>query len=159
VELVTGIVTAVAGFSPVNFIIACCFIVIFFSDWIYGFIPDEMTLILLVIGLLTNWYNWMIGLLALLVLLGVFLVTRGRGIGFGDVKLIFPLGLLLGWPNILTMVFGASILGGGYALILLLLRRKKFGDTIALGPFLIIGSVFALCESGQLLDYVLRVRP
>lgn len=150
VELLTGLVFLLA--TPVWVIVACCFIVIFFSDWIYGLIPDEMTLILLITGIFLNWNNWSVGFVALLVLLGLFVVTRGKGIGFGDVKLIFPLGLLLGWPKILVMFYITSILGGLYALILLLLRRRKFGDTIALGPFLIIGTVIALCVKDSLLS-------
>jgi prepilin signal peptidase PulO-like enzyme (type II secretory pathway) len=145
VEAVAGMATAMIGFSPVNLIIAYCFIVIFFSDWIYGLIPDEATVILAILGLVLNFGNWPVGLGAFGVLLILYAATRGRGVGFGDVKLVFPLGLLLGWPKILAMGYAASLLGGGYALILLLLRRKKFGDTIALGPFLIIGAVIALC--------------
>ncbi|MEK7127582.1 MAG: prepilin peptidase [Patescibacteria group bacterium] len=152
VELLTAVVTVLLATNFISLLTAYCFIVIFFSDWIYGLIPDEATLILLIVGIFLNWNNWLIGLLALLVLLSVFLVTRGRGIGFGDVKLIFPLGLLLGWPKILVMFYAASIMGGGYALFLLVLHRKKFGDTIALGPFLIIGTVAALCIKDSLLS-------
>lgn len=150
VEIITGLAFLLT--NPVWVVVACCFIVIFFSDWIYGLIPDEMTLILIILGILSGLSNLLVGLIAFLILLGLFAITKGRGIGFGDVKLIFPLGLLLGWPKIIIMVYVTSILGGGYALFLLLLHRRKFGDTIALGPFLIIGTVAALCIKDSLLS-------
>ncbi len=47
--------------------------------------------------------------------MGLFLVlwlaTRRRGLGFGDVKLVFPLGLLVGWPQVLVSTFLAFVLG------------------------------------------------
>jgi len=151
VELLTAIVTIIIGANVLSLVIAYCFILIFFSDWIYGLIPDEATVVLVVVGLLFYWNNWLTGLLSLLTLLSLFIVTRGRGIGFGDVKLIFPLGLLLGFPKILIMFYVTSIIGGLYALGLLLLKRRRFGETIALGPFLIIGTITALCVSDTLL--------
>ncbi len=33
------------------------------------------------------------------------LITQGRGMGLGDVKLAFLMGLILGWPNILVALF------------------------------------------------------
>lgn len=158
VELLTAIITVILGFN-LYLLIAYCFIIIFFSDWIYGLIPDETTLILSIIGILNNLGNLWVGLIAFLILLTLFVITKGRGIGFGDVKLIFPLGLLLGWPGIFVMFYTASILGGLYALILLLLHRKKFGDTIALGPFLIIGTVIALCVKPSLLSNLWWLSP
>lgn len=158
VELLTATITVILGFN-LYLLIAYCFIVIFFSDWIYGLIPDETTLILSIIGILNNLGNLWVGLIAFLILLTLFIITKGRGIGFGDVKLIFPLGLLLGWPGIFVMFYTASILGGLYAFILLLLHRKKFGDTIALGPFLIIGTVIALCVKPSLLSNLWWLSP
>ena len=145
VELITALTFVAVGPNGVNLLIAGSFILIFFSDWIYGLIPDEATVLLTVIGIVTKFSNWPIGLVGFLALLTLFVVTKGRGIGFGDVKLIFPLGLLLGFPNILLMFYVTSISGGLYALGLLLLKRKRFGETIALGPFLIIGTITALC--------------
>lgn len=159
VELLTALVTVLLATNFIGLITAYCFIIIFFSDWIYGLIPDETTLILSILGILSNLGNLWVGLIAFLILLTLFVITKGRGIGFGDVKLIFPLGLLLGWPGIFVMFYAASILGGLHALVLLLLHRKKFGDTIALGPFLIIGTVIALCVKPSLLSNLWWLSP
>ena len=55
----------------------------------------------------------------------VHLVTRGKGMGFGDVKLAFALGFLLGWPDMLFAVLFAFLLGGFWSSIMLLFSRLR----------------------------------
>ena len=69
----------------------------------------------------------------------IHLLTRGRGIGFGDVKLAAAAGLLLGWPDIalsllLAFVIGA-VVGGG----LMFFKRKTLHDAVPFGPFIAVG--------------------
>jgi len=69
----------------------------------------------------------------------IYLLTRGRGIGFGDVKLAAAAGLLIGWPDIalsllLAFIVGA-IVGGG----LMLFKRKTIHDAVPFGPFIAVG--------------------
>ncbi len=74
------------------------------------------------------------------------LVSPG-GMGFGDVKLLGLLGVLLGW-------FGWPVLGVGVVLgfvagalgtvVLLVLRRAGWRSEVALGPSLLLGAVLAL---------------
>lgn len=65
--------------------------------------------------------------------------------GFGDVKLAFFMGLLLGFPRIVVALYIAFLTGALVSLILILMRKKKLrGDTIAFGPFLIIGTILSL---------------
>ncbi|BCX15785.1 MAG: hypothetical protein KatS3mg098_014 [Candidatus Parcubacteria bacterium] len=59
--------------------------------------------------------------------------------GMGDVKLIFALGLLFGWPDILLIIFVAFILGALVSLILILLGKKKVSDLVPFGPFIVLG--------------------
>ncbi len=74
-----------------------------------------------------------------------------RGLGFGDVKLLGLLGILLGW-------FGWSVLGLGVVLgffvgalgtvVLLVLRRAGWRSEVALGPSLLLGAALALLLVG-----------
>lgn len=84
------------------------------------------------------------------------LITKGRGMGYGDVKLGFLIGLLNSMPlsygtsavtrymYVASAMFLSFILGAIYSLFLILMKRKKMGDTIAFGPFLIMGSTIIL---------------
>lgn len=63
-------------------------------------------------------------------------VTRGRGLGFGDVKLACCIGAAFGAARALRCLQIAFVLGGVYAVALLLLRKAKRGDEIRFAPFL-----------------------
>ena len=84
--------------------------------------------------------NTLLGLIFGLVFIGlIYVVSLGRGIGFGDVKLAAAAGLLMGWPDIalaliLAFIIGA-IVGGG----LMLFRHKSRRDAVPFGPFIAIG--------------------
>jgi leader peptidase (prepilin peptidase) / N-methyltransferase len=81
-------------------------------------------------------------------LLALHLLSRGRGLGLGDVKLGTAIGAGCG-PSAGAVALGAAfVIGGAYAAWLLVTRRAKRGDAIPFGPFLGIGTLTALvaCE-------------
>lgn len=145
VELVTSLFFVMTGFNPVMLAIGSIFIVIFFSDLIYGLIPDEMILLGVI---LAGVQNLLIGFITALpfLILAVF-----KKMGYGDVKLALLMGLLLGWPKIGVALWFGFVLGGLTAGILLVLRKTKLSATIPLGPFLIIGLVISVLFSDKLL--------
>lgn len=69
----------------------------------------------------------------------LFLISGGRGIGMGDVKLAFAAGLVLGWPDIALATILAFILGGIWGAFLFFTKRKAMQDQLAFGPFLVLG--------------------
>lgn len=71
------------------------------------------------------------------------LVVRG-GLAVGDLYLVTPIGLLLGWPVIFSALFAAAFFAAGTSLVLLALRRVGMRTYIPFGPFLVGGAVFAL---------------
>ncbi|SRR5258706_4024475 len=71
-------------------------------------------------------------------------IKKVDGFGWGDIYLAPSLGLLLGWPKILPGVFISFLLGSLVAVSLILLGKKKFGQYLPLGPFLITGTAIAL---------------
>lgn len=75
----------------------------------------------------------------------VVAVTRGRGMGLGDVKLAGALGLLLGFPDVLLAAGLAFITGSLWSLPFLLTRRKGLKSVIPFGPFLILGAFLTVC--------------
>jgi leader peptidase (prepilin peptidase) / N-methyltransferase len=74
-------------------------------------------------------------------LMALYLITRGRGLGLGDVKLGVAMGAGLGpWCGALALG-AAFISGGGYAALLLASKRAANNDAIAFGPFLALGTM------------------
>ncbi len=69
------------------------------------------------------------------------LVTRGRGIGFGDVKLAFAIGLLFGWPDIAIITMLSFIIGGLWSVGLMLIGAKKMKDRVPFAPFFVLGAL------------------
>lgn len=97
----------------------------------------------------------LIGATAGLFLPGILVLpSRGKLMGFGDVKLGGVVGLWLGFPAVLTAFWLAFVLGGIVSLFLLSSGRKRAGDQIAFGPFLVLGSLVAYRFSTILLSYV-----
>lgn len=85
----------------------------------------------------------------------LIIVTRGKGMGWGDVKLVLFLGLVLGFPKLLVGLFLAFLIGSVVALGLILGGKKSFGQTVPFGPFLSLGSLIALLWGERLLSWYL----
>jgi len=66
----------------------------------------------------------------------LWFLTKGRGIGIGDVKLMIPLGLLLGTSATIILLLVSFIAGGAYGLWLLLTKRATLKTAVPFGPFL-----------------------
>ncbi|MDB5072721.1 MAG: peptidase prepilin type [Candidatus Eremiobacteraeota bacterium] len=77
-------------------------------------------------------------------LLALHLLTRGRGLGLGDVKLGTAIGVGFGASAGLIALGAAFVAGGVYASFLLATRRARRGDAIRFGPFLAVGTVVAM---------------
>ncbi len=71
-------------------------------------------------------------------------VTKGKGMGEGDILIAIFIGLLTGYPVILVALLIAFLTGSLVGVILILLGRKKMKSEIAFGPFLIAGAYLAL---------------
>jgi leader peptidase (prepilin peptidase)/N-methyltransferase len=78
------------------------------------------------------------------------LIIRG-GIAMGDLYLIVPIGLLLGWPAIFTAIFMGALLSAVVGIALLVTRRAGMRSYIPFGPFLVAGLVLALVWDPTLL--------
>lgn len=79
----------------------------------------------------------------------IWAATSGNGLGFGDVKLMIPLGLLVGLTGTLTIVFLAFLSGGLTATFLLLSKRATLKTAVPFGPYL-LAAAFAVLGSPEL---------
>lgn len=123
-------------------------------------IPVGINIFILTLGLirivtdLSHWLSYGIGLLSVSIpLLLIYLVTKGRGIGGGDVKLMAAAGLLIGWKlNVLGFLLGC-ILGS----IIHVCRMKLSGEgrTLAMGPYLAMGIAISVMWGEQMIAWYL----
>lgn len=150
IELLTGTIFLVSYLSHLSFLGYLLFsslIVIFFIDLKHFIIPLEIIYPLIILFLIFriidgNFLNYFFsGLGAFLFLLILFLITRGKGMGFGDVQFAFLMGLALGFPKIIAAFYLAFLTGAIIGLILIIRGKAKFKKPIPFGPFL-SGSVF-----------------
>ena len=76
-------------------------------------------------------------------MLALHLGTRGRGLGFGDVKLALPIGAALLLPAGLFALGAAFVIGAFAGIALLLLSRAGTRSEIAFAPYLAAGTIVA----------------
>jgi prepilin signal peptidase PulO-like enzyme (type II secretory pathway) len=101
-------------------------------------------------------------ILSVVFLSGLFFVlyalSKGRWIGFGDVRLGYSLGLLIGTPVLSwLMLFIASILGIIIALPSLAKGKRKLTSKIPFGPLLIIASILVVLFGQKIADFYLNI--
>ncbi|MBI2593430.1 prepilin peptidase [Candidatus Daviesbacteria bacterium] len=94
--------------------------------------------------------------------LGVFfylliLITRGKGMGGGDLKLGVFLGLVFGFPYALVVLMLSFLLGSVFGVGLILAGKKKFGQTIPFGPFLSLAGIISIFWGSQILGWYLSL--
>jgi leader peptidase (prepilin peptidase) / N-methyltransferase len=87
----------------------------------------------------------------------LILVTKGRGMGGGDVKLGFLIGLFNSFPGNVLAVFLGFLFGSIYSIVLIALNKKGVKDIIAFGPFLILGSLVAFIWGQEILIWYLSI--
>ena len=131
-------------------LIVYALIAIFVSDLRYQTIPDEVVALGVIISLLyslffVGGFTFLLsGLGAGLFFLLLVLITRGRGMGWGDVKLAFLMGLVLGFPGIVVALILAFLTGALVGVILVLTGQKRFGEHLPFGPFLAASTLVVL---------------
>ena len=147
------------------FLIVSVLIVIWVIDARHNIIPDSV-LVLAIFGsivlIILSGSNFSDILLRFETAVGAFvffgviiLATLGRGMGVGDAKFVFWLGLIFPFPQIIQVLFLSFIAGAIYAVILIVAKKAKFGQTIPFGPFLSFGALISLFFADQILQWYL----
>ena len=127
---------------------------IFVSDFLYTIIPNGSVIILFILGIILllkknlggnpGWYYDLAGAaIFALFFLALWFFSKGRWMGFGDVKLTPALALIVGFPASLSGFLFSFWLGGIFGIILLVIGRKKLKNQMPFGPFLILGFALA----------------
>ena len=145
------------GFTG-DLVIAITFVsmlaIIIVSDYYYMIIPDEILIffgvtlaleVLLINGIDAFGISLLSGIISfgvmfLIKLFGDF-IFKTESMGGGDIKLLFFLGFILGWPQALLSIFLGSIIGLPISLIVLKIKNTNI---IPFGPFLALGAIIIL---------------
>lgn len=142
-------------------IVFILFLTMFVTDLEYQIIPDSLVFLSLslififtiVFSANTLFTSLISGFFASCFLLLIHLITKGKGMGLGDVKFAIVGGMFIGiklMPIWLLLSFLTGALGG---IILMILGRAKMKTEIAFGPFLIIGLLLSLVFGQQILNF------
>ncbi|MBR6093778.1 MAG: prepilin peptidase [Lachnospiraceae bacterium] len=101
------------------------------------------------------WYEYLIGAVCVSGLfLLIVLITKGRGMGGGDVKLMAAAGLLLGWKQIILAMMIGCVLGSVIHLLRMALdKKKKKEHVLAFGPYLAIGIYLTIIFGNPIIDW------
>jgi leader peptidase (prepilin peptidase)/N-methyltransferase len=87
----------------------------------------------------------------------IVLASKGKWMGSGDISLAFLMGLILGWPNILTALFPAFFIGAIIGTGLIMAGRKTLKSEIPFGPFLVIGTFLAMFFGEKIVNWYLNL--
>ncbi|QDQ01899.1 prepilin peptidase [Lysinibacillus fusiformis] len=154
-ELITGLLFAFAywrlGFS-VEFVVAILFmslfVIVVVSDLAYMLIPDKVLIFflpLLIIGRvvspLTPWWDSLVGAVVGFGILYLIAVLSRGGMGGGDIKLFFLIGLVLGALETLLTLFLAATIGMIVGIVVLRLRQQGRKTPIPFGPSIALAAV------------------
>ncbi|MDP2967306.1 MAG: prepilin peptidase [bacterium] len=158
--------------------IASFLIVIFVYDLKHYIIPDKVIYPAIAIALIFNFqfsigeegsalfftfapingssvfnYSILSAILAAAFFLSIVLISRGKWMGVGDIKLAFFMGLVLGWPNILLALFLAFFIGATVGVGLIISNKKTLKSEIPFGPFLVTGTFLVLFWGNELISW------
>jgi prepilin signal peptidase PulO-like enzyme (type II secretory pathway) len=124
--------------------------VIFVGDLVYQVIWPEVIWAGVFGGLV---FNILGGVPILSMLLGAaiglgffliqYLISRGKWIGGGDVRMGAMMGVWLGYPVVLLAIFAAYVVGALVSVCFLLCRKRAWTSQIPFGPFLAVAMLWA----------------
>lgn len=122
------------------------------ADLQYLIVPDFFVVllsILVILAKIISGKSWLLPILAVVFavvfFVGLYFLAKKflkkEALGLGDIKLMVPLAFILSWPKILIGIFLAFIIGGVFAMLMLIAGKKKFGQALPFAPFLILSTL------------------
>ena len=166
-EFVTGALFAFSywkfGFTA-ELVVALLFIsllvIINVSDIAYMLIPNKILLFFLplfivgrVFSPLSPWWDSIVGALVGFGILYLIAVVSKGGMGGGDIKLFFLLGIVLGTLNSLLTLFLASFIGMFVGIIVLKMRGQGRKTPLPFGPSIAIAAVIVYFYGEALINW------
>ncbi len=146
-----------------DFFLVSVMIIIFIYDLRWYLILDKVTFpamaVVIILNLLLglNWQNLLFsGIIGGSFFLFQFIISRGKWVGGGDIRLGLLMGLVLGWKMLLLALFLAYLMGSIIGLGLIIGKKKHWGSQIPFGVFLSPATLIALFWGEQILNWYLN---
>jgi leader peptidase (prepilin peptidase)/N-methyltransferase len=92
---------------------------------------------------LDPWWDPLAGAVFGFVLLLLIAIISNGGMGGGDIKLFFVIGLVLGFKLTLITFILSSFIGAVFGVFSIVIGKHKKKDPIPFGPFIAIGGIIA----------------
>ncbi len=154
-----------------DWFIVSVMIIVFIYDLRWYLILDRVMIPSMVIVLILNFYlGYLAGnpwnnLLNLLIsgiiggsfFLFQFVISRGRWIGGGDIRLGLLMGLILGWQSLLVALMLAYISGAIVGVSLIAMGKKKMSSQIPFGVFLSTATIISLFWGQEIIYWYLNL--
>lgn len=84
-----------------------------------------------------------------------YLVSKGRWVGGGDIRIGLLMGVILGWELLLVALWIAYIVGAIVSVTLLVVKKKKMKSQIAFGTFLSVATLVVMVWGEGILSFYL----
>ena len=145
-----------------QYALVCSFFAVLLAISVYDLrhkiIPDQFSVALFAVAVLVEilvvysnlratggsiWGDILAALGAFAFFGGIWFLSRGRWMGFGDAKIAISIGLFLGYPGIVVALLLSFWIGALVAAILLVFRKYSLKMEIPFAPFLALGTLAA----------------
>lgn len=169
IELLNGILYVVIClvngmdlFSLIYCLMTSALLTLSLIDWRTYEIPPGINGFLFILGVAAavldrgNLLSHLAGMVCVSGFLGIlYLISRGRAIGGGDIKLMFVCGLILGWKQIILAFLLGCIIGS--VIHLIRIRVQGEGHVLAMGPYLSAGIFLAALWGNEWISWYISL--
>lgn len=162
--LLYGVLVYIKGFGIETILYCLCtsaLLALSIIDWRTFEIPVAFNIFIGILGIIRlltdigHWYIYAVGFVSVSGFLYLlFLITKGRGIGGGDIKLMAAAGLLIGWQGIILSLGLGCVLGSVIHIILMRIQNKD--RVLAFGPYLSLGIYISMVCGEQIIEWYLN---
>lgn len=149
-------------FSLIYCLMTSALLTLSLIDWRTYEIPPGINAFLFILGVTAavldrgNLLSHLAGMVCVSGFLGIlYLISRGRAIGGGDIKLMFACGLILGWKQIILAFLLGCIIGS--VIHLIRIRVQGEGHVLAMGPYLSAGIFLAALWGNEWISWYISL--
>jgi len=150
--------------SLLAFGVTVVLLAISFIDYDTQEIPDSLIIVIALFAIAAIWVfpevsllDRVIGVATISVPMLIVTLLINGAFGGGDIKLIAACGFLLGWQATLLAFFFALILGGSFAVFLILSGRRERGEHMVFGPAICAGVAVSLFYGNEIISWYLQM--